>query len=101
MHDKIGLLHLKASVGQLHMYGTRAKSQRAETYEWLEEKGFVYEAQVPERPTDEEVALFIRKAQEQHSMLCLLYTSNGLKAYGSLGDSRVRRRRRQMSSTSR
>jgi len=26
---------------------------------------------------------------------------NGLKAYGSLGDSRIRRRRRQMSSTSR
>ena len=67
-HDKIGLLYLGGCIGQLHMYGTRVKSERAETYEFLEQQGVIYEAQVPEDSDHAEVAAYLTAAKDQSSL---------------------------------
>lgn len=68
LHDKIGLLNLGQCIGQLHMHGTQVKSQRAETYEFLQQQGVIYEAQVPGNSQDKEVVAHLAAAEDQHAL---------------------------------
>jgi hypothetical protein len=63
LYDKIGLIYLEPCKAQLRMYSD-VKAGRADTYEYLQDQGVLYEADIPVTSTNSDVLSYLRYAEE-------------------------------------